>query len=527
MEILLVDDDAVILEDICRSIHWDKLDIQKIHTAMNAAQARQLLETQGIDVIVCDIEMPKENGLELLRWYREQGGTGKFLLLTSYEKFEYATEAVRLRAEDYLTKPFQVKTMELALQKVIQERKKEIALRQMHTVGNWMVSNAQEARLSFWHQILSGSSGAGYYKRMEQLKGTPLELDTQASYRLVILRATNLEEDYETYNRNLISFILTNMASDIFSETPDNENVVCYEFKDSVSLVIVCPEESDSELQRKCISLRSHLGGVLNAAITQCIMNPRQIDELSDAGHHGRQLMVQGACFYGEVFFENQISESLQESAPILDVEQLARLLDEGNKREIMAAVKKALDARIRTGVLDQFMLKSIYREFQQAAYSHLMSRNIQITLLLDDPMSETILNRAEQSATDLLRCTNHLVDRIFSYEKEVAQSRGLVEQVNEYVHQHYAENIGRNEIGAAFYLVPEYLAKVYKKKTGRNIKDYINDYRTEQAKLLLRTSGKSVAEIAIAVGFDNISYFSTLFKKSTGMTPLEYRRME
>lgn len=525
MQILLVDDDGIILEDLRRSIHWDKLGITQIHTALNASQARHILEDNSIDVIVCDIEMPKESGLELLRWYREWGGTGKFLLLTSFEKFEYATEAVRLRAEDYLMKPFQVKTMELALQKVIGERKRERAMEQVHALGNWMVANTQETRLAVWHQIISGTSGAGYYKRVEQLKGTPFELDFRADYRLVLLKATNLEEDYATYDRKLISFILTNMASDTFSETPENENVLCFELKDSFVLTIVCPDETDAALERKCLSLRHHLGTMLSATITQCILNPRKIEELSTANHHGRQLVEQGTCFYGEVFFENQISASSPDAAPILDVEQMVKLMDEGNKKEIMVRLKKALDARIRSGVLDEFMLKSIHREFQQAIYSHLTSRGIQITLLLDDRMSESILNKAEQSATDFLRCANHLLDRVFTYEKEIAQSRGLVDQINEYIHQHYMENIGRNEIGTAFYLVPEYLAKLYKKKTGRNLKDAINDYRLEQAKLLLRTTVKSVAEIAMAVGFDNISYFSTLFKKSTGITPLEYRR--
>ena len=72
---------------------------------------------------------------------------------------------------------------------------------------------------------------------------------------------------------------------------------------------------------------------------------------------------------------------------------------------------------------------------------------------------------------------------------------------------------------------MPEYLARMYKKKTGVSLKDYINDYRIQQAKLLLQQSDKQVGEVAADVGFSNLSYFSTLFKKSTGLTPVEYRR--
>ncbi|HPU62820.1 MAG TPA: helix-turn-helix transcriptional regulator, partial [Mobilitalea sp.] len=65
---------------------------------------------------------------------------------------------------------------------------------------------------------------------------------------------------------------------------------------------------------------------------------------------------------------------------------------------------------------------------------------------------------------------------------------------------------------------------KVYKKKTGISLKNYINEYRIERAKELLLTSDKSISDIAEAVGFDNFSYFSTLFKKVTGLSPKEFK---
>jgi two-component system response regulator YesN len=87
-------------------------------------------------------------------------------------------------------------------------------------------------------------------------------------------------------------------------------------------------------------------------------------------------------------------------------------------------------------------------------------------------------------------------------------------------------EDIGRNEIAGEFYLTPEYLAKLYKKKTGMNLKDYINEYRIEVAKELLKTGEKNISNIAETVGFDNFSYFSTLFKKMTGVSPKDYKHI-
>ena len=117
MRILLVDDDAVSLEDLRRSINWEKLGIDRVDVAPDPAAAREILSREAVDIVISDIEMPRETGLDLLRWYREQGLKGKFLLLTCHESFRYASTAVKLHAEEYLMKPFNVEMMELVLQK--------------------------------------------------------------------------------------------------------------------------------------------------------------------------------------------------------------------------------------------------------------------------------------------------------------------------------------------------------------------------------------------------------------------------
>jgi two-component system response regulator YesN len=73
-------------------------------------------------------------------------------------------------------------------------------------------------------------------------------------------------------------------------------------------------------------------------------------------------------------------------------------------------------------------------------------------------------------------------------------------------------------------YLNPAYLSRVYKQITGTNISDYIYNTRLSKAKKILRESNSKVQEIALAVGFESVAYFIRSFKKSTGMTPQEYR---
>ena len=199
--------------------------------------------------------------------------------------------------------------------------------------------------------------------------------------------------------------------------------------------------------------------------------------------------------------------------------------LEARDKKAFLDSLKKELNVKIQLKVLNRKVLQGISREIQQAVYAYMAKRGIQVSLLFSDETSVQITEKANQSVTDMLRWVNYLLDCVFTYEEEMKKSQTIIDKINQYIQEHYKEELGRNEIGAFFYLAPEYLAKMYKKKTGKNIKDYINEYRLEQAKELLNDSRVRVSDVAAEVGYSNFSYFSTLFKKYTGLTPNEYRQ--
>lgn len=525
MRILLVDDDAVILEDIRRSIHWDKLGIEQVDVTLDAAGARELLSREPVDIVISDIEMPQETGLDLLRWYREQGLKGKFLLLTCHESFRYASTAVKLHAEEYLMKPFNVEMMEMVLQKFVQELHQEREREDASILGRWMVSNLREARLAMWSQLLAGQSKTSWEELSKEARSPALQIDEGGDYRLVVAKVTNLEQDHDSFGKSLVSFILTNIQSEIFYGTPENSDIIAYEHPDYIILAAICRDTDEARLRTQCRLTQQHCAKLLSATVTYCIMNPCRVQDFHRALETGEQLLDRCVSFYGEVFTENQIQAHPREGETVLDMAQLERFLAAKDKKGFLGYLKRELEIRVKAKALDNKMLRTILWEGNQVIYAHLAGQGIQISLLLSDEASQRMAAKAEQSAADMLRYENYLLDKLFSYEEELDKSKGLIQQINDYIHQHYAEDITRSEIGAEFYLVPEYLARMYKKKTGISLKDYINDYRIQQAKLLLKQSDKQVGEVAADVGFGNLSYFSTLFKKSTGLTPVEYRR--
>lgn len=148
MRILIVDDDTAIVEMIRDSVNWDRLGIDEVDTAYNVEAAKKNLTEKPADIVISDIEMPGETGLDLLKWLRDEEMPGKLLLLTAHENFCYAIQAVRYHAEEYLMKPFNLEVVEMALQKIAIGIRKE--QEQSRLIEGWTERNRREARKSFW-----------------------------------------------------------------------------------------------------------------------------------------------------------------------------------------------------------------------------------------------------------------------------------------------------------------------------------------------------------------------------------------
>ena len=156
MKVIIVDDDIATVDVIKNTTHWQDLGINEVFTAYNITDAKKILKEQLIDIVISDIEMPQGNGIELLVWYRREGFEGEFLLLTCHESFEYAASAMKLKAAEYILKPFDVDRMEISLRKLIREIEDKKNLAEINKYGRWMKDNPRQLFNGFWANIFQG-----------------------------------------------------------------------------------------------------------------------------------------------------------------------------------------------------------------------------------------------------------------------------------------------------------------------------------------------------------------------------------
>ena len=125
MEVLLVDDFPAIVESLEKGIDWEKAGVSKVHTATSAKVAKLLLTNFPIDIMICDIEMPEESGLELVKWTREHVEGVEVVFLTSHAEFDYIKEAMHLGCFDYILQPVKFQEVVAVIEKLQEKIQRE------------------------------------------------------------------------------------------------------------------------------------------------------------------------------------------------------------------------------------------------------------------------------------------------------------------------------------------------------------------------------------------------------------------
>jgi YesN/AraC family two-component response regulator len=117
MNVLVVDDQIVVVRGLVKGLHWDDLSVENIYQAYSAEDARQVFKEHAIDIMLCDIEMPRENGLSLFRWVVHEYPQTECIFLTSHAEFKYAQEAIALGSFDYILQPAHYEDIEKRIRK--------------------------------------------------------------------------------------------------------------------------------------------------------------------------------------------------------------------------------------------------------------------------------------------------------------------------------------------------------------------------------------------------------------------------
>ena len=105
MNVLLVDDQEIIIDSVKKGVRWELLPVEEIYTATSSLEAKLIFTNFEVDLLITDIEMPNENGIELAKWAKEKYSDVEIVFLTSHPDFKYTKQAIQMHIFDYILQP--------------------------------------------------------------------------------------------------------------------------------------------------------------------------------------------------------------------------------------------------------------------------------------------------------------------------------------------------------------------------------------------------------------------------------------
>lgn len=212
MKLLIVDDQLATLRGIAEEIDWAAEGITEVATAQNAMEAR-LVFKQGVpEVMICDIEMPVESGIDLCRWVRRMEYETKMIFLTCHSEFSYAKEAIELQAIDYILQPAPYEDIVEVVRRAIQGVEENTRQKEERHKARAYVQKQEYIQQNLWRDFLCEIRG-----REALLEAVP-DLAQNQEFWPVLLQFVHWQGNRQEWNDALLTVILTSFITDIFNK---------------------------------------------------------------------------------------------------------------------------------------------------------------------------------------------------------------------------------------------------------------------------------------------------------------------
>lgn len=527
MKALLVDDDMPTIEVIRDSIDWKAFSINTVQTAFNISDAKELIEQDVPDIIMCDIEMPKGSGIDLLKWIREKAFRSEFIFLTCHESFEFASIAINYNVVAYITKPFDRKKTEAAVAKAADAVINRNRLQEYSLYGTYWVDSRTVVEQGFWQDILFNNIPPKTDLIRAELLKRHICQDIVNEYYIVLSCSNRPHVSEGQWDDNSFKYAFCNLTSEILLDELDLTHVFSYIRNDMFySASIVNGNAEINDIKSRCQKLIMICSDYLHCNTACYISRKVRMEHIAKTREELEELDGKNILSRSSVILQKDSMETGTKEQYALDVNLFTKLFADGEKIRIVTMLQKELEGLASRNGLDAVTLHSIRHDFMQIVYSVLNNNGIQAHRLFSDKASQRLFQASENTVFDMIKWAAFITDNTVDFLKEVQKSEGVVEKAKRFIHQNYTRDISREDIASSVFLTPDYLSKIFKTQTGVHIKDYINDLRIKKAKELLLQSSLSISEISSRTGFESFSYFSTVFKKATGDTPFSFRKM-
>ncbi len=519
---LIVDDEIHSAEGIRFALDWDSLGVDQVFTANNILAAENILSVQQIHIMITDIEMPKGSGYDLLRWMRDHGQDDTIvIILSSYGTFEYAKQAIEYQCLDYLLKPVSPRALLRAVQRAIGTYFARQSADANNQLAEYWNSNRERRLRNFWRDVLDDAPSL---QNTESVIGMASQL--HIGYTRESLFLPVLYELHPVVGQVDFHAWVSELCQRLYFQVFMGASVVMVPHNPYIWSIVEIGREGPQVSTARIFqasdafvewALEEHGLGI------SCYLG-----ESGDAGRIVRQFRELEATSQNNVARQSGAFKLFLQKDEIAyvrpDIDAWVGAFARGNYEETIQKASDCLDRMAKNQMIDRNGLHQLLHDFMQAFYIAIDERNIQAHLLFADQHSMAVFEKADSSVSDFKVWICYLVEKAADHIALTADVNSVVGQIKRYVKDHLSEELSRNQIAGSVFMSPDYVSRVFRKETGVQLSEYITDVRMREARRLLETTALSIGEIADQTGYDNLAYFSRVFRIRNRVSPAQYR---
>ena len=503
--VLLVDDDQRIRMGLAKHINWGRLGYNSPILAADVSQARQALLANRVDILVTDIRLPDESGLEFCRQVRSMYPDMPIFILSAFSDFEYAREAIRFGVKHYFTKPTDLQAFSSAMASTRDELDQKRRTRERQSALEKRYSRAYRFLLShLWADL-----ARGVIREDDSLHAFFEENHIVLPYPCFSLMKLQAPPNIMHAEQSLLRDSLEDAGCIVhhFSRT---ENSVCF--------LLNVPDETSVENALKDFTPKAapEIQLCISSFVPSLSQLPKCMTQLQRAAEASGQI--------------RRYSPSSSESASD------GFSSESGLERELLDAVSTNDEKKAKE------TLEQLYRLYVHLSpdarcdiFVQLLARLQQYTRRFGVTLSSLYgsdfsASRTAQQLLSPLQMDLWLQEHIrrllsLLHQSHDSYSTHIINEIRKYISAHFSEDITLSSVAQAVHLSPYYVSKMFKKVTGEKFIDYLTSVRMEKAMELLSSCDSRIYEVAERVGYKSTKHFSQVFRTYTGKTPFEYKK--
>jgi len=524
--VLVVDDQINVVTGVFCGMRWEEIGVRTVYQAYSAIEAKSILLQNHIDVLLCDIEMPQENGLQLFKWIRDMGMETECIFLSAHADFLYAKSAMQLGSFDYIIQPARYADIENAILRAERKILDKHEQKKYYAYGKSLFqerNRIMDSLLHDWYQDTKSS------QKQEDvwncLAKMGMDIMKETVIYPVLMEIINWHSGI--WDKELFRYSCVNIIEELTGGDSSRGMVMWLEH----DLWCIWIWEGKGQIQIQTVEdaiKRFYYTGTKFFACDMAIYTGTKV-QFTEMGILLEELRMEkenNVALQAKIFYRtaDKIEEDIA-CLPQPDYRTWEALLIKGYGNIVYEEAVTYLEKLTENDTLDAYTLQRYYNEFVRILVSaEEKTQTAHETIFPTPERMEWYLNAYMNIASmkDFIR----IITAYFTQETEDENKAALqIKKIKEYIYHNLDKEIRREDIAMEVFMNPSYVSRLFKKEEGMLLKEFIIMEKMKMAQTLLRNSSLPISIVALKVGYSNFSHFSQVYKKIFGISPTEERK--